>query len=253
MESINYGVIKVELKKALKSRGVKYKELAQRMKLSESGVKKLLNGNDLSFNKICSILDTVGISTLDFLKVIGDNKPTKVRLTEKQEKFFLRNISHYYFFDQLLRNDLDWKAIKDTHHLTKRSVEKYLIDLDKIEAIELLPNNKVISRYSGNLHLTFGMPLVKKVIDGKHQALLDFSHIPNQSFRGRKKITNGVLRLSPQAASEFIKATDDVISEFMNRSEREKITIGNHDTEDIGFLSVITPVAGMQPETIPNV
>lgn len=252
MNSQNFLFVREELKRILKSREIKYDVLAKRMGLSESGIKKMLNGKDLSFNKISDILSCAQVSVTDFFQTIDGGAPTEVKLSSLQEEHFLKYPNDYYFFHQLLGADLNWKEIKKRHGLSQKSVERYLLRLDKIRVIELHPGNLIKSTFAGNCRLSFGMKLVKLVVDRKHQDLLDFAHIPNEKFRGRKYVSNGSLRMKPETAAEFSKSLKDVISEYMKRSRRECTVESNENLEEIGFLILATPTDGMPFESVPN-
>lgn len=252
MEMQNFSSIRDDLKRVLKSRKVNYGHLASQIGVSESGVKKMLNAEDLSFNKICRLLATAGISVADFFKLLDEADPPEKSLTPKQEEYFIKNPNAYYFFHQLLELDLDWKKLRARQGLTQKSVEGYLLSLDKIGVIELHPGNKIKSEFAGNCRLSFGMKLVKLVVDEKHRSLLEFAHIPNEKFRGRKHLANGTLSLKPSTAAEFNQAMRDLVSEYMKRSQRESVIEPESQREDIGFLVVVTPIAGMPHKIIPN-
>lgn len=249
----DFEYVREEIKSLLKTRKIKYDYLASRLGLSESGIKKMLNSNDLSFNKISAILNVADVNVSEFFQTMEQSKPVEKSLTQKQEDFFLKNRDAYNFFYQLLSVDLDWKVLKERHGLTQKSIEKYLLMLDKIEVIELHPGNVVQSQYAGNCKLTYSMSLVKAVVDSKHRNFLDFVHIPNEKFKGRKHVVNGTLKLSSQSASDFNKALRDVVAEYMNKAKREKVVTNAESLEDIGFLIAVSPTAGMKPDVIPNV
>ncbi len=252
MSTHNFLVVREELKGVLKARKVRYGRLASEMGISESGVKKMLNGKDLSYNKICKVLGAAGIGVSDFFKSIEEAAPPEKVLTPKQQEYFLKNPNSYYFLYQLLGLDLDWKKLKKRHGLSQKSVDSYLLALDKIGAIELHAGNKIKSDYAGNCRISFGMPLMKQVVDQKHRSLLNFAHIPNEKFRGRKYLVNGILSLKPSTATEFNKDLKELLSDYMKRSQRESLVEAESSREDIGFLFVITPTEGMNHEAIPD-
>ena len=150
----DFEFVREEIKSLLKTRKIKYDYLASRLGLSESGVKKMLNSKDLSFNKISAILNVADVNVSEFFQSMEQSKPLEKSLTSKQEEFFLKNRDAYNFFYQLLSVDLDWKVLKERHGLTQKSIEKYLLMLDKIQVIELHPGNVVHSQYAGNCRLT---------------------------------------------------------------------------------------------------
>ncbi len=49
------------IKKALKARGLSYADLARKLKMTESGIKKMLNAKDISFRRILQICDALDI------------------------------------------------------------------------------------------------------------------------------------------------------------------------------------------------
>lgn len=249
----NFSSIREDLKKILKNRKVKYEQLASKMGVSESGIKKMLNSEDLSFNKISRILSTAGIGVSEFFKLLEETTPPEKSLSPKQEDYFVKNPSAYHFFHQLLELNLDWKKLKSRHGLTQKSVDSYLLALDKIGVIELHQGHAVKSQFAGNCRLSFGMKLVKMVVDDRHRSLLSFAHIPNEKFRGRKHLANGVLSLKPSTAAEFNQAFRGLVSEYMKRSEREAVFEPENQREDIGFLVIVTPTEGMPYQNIPNI
>lgn len=135
-----------------------------------------------------------------FFKLLEEAEPPEKSLTPKQEEYFVKNPNAYFFFHQLLELDLDWKKLRARHGLTQKSVDSYLLALDKIGVLELHSGNKVKSEFGGNCRLSFGMKLIKLVVDEKHRSLLEFAHIPNEKFRGRKHLANGTLSLKQSTA-----------------------------------------------------
>lgn len=246
----NFSSIRDDLKKVLKNRKLNYDELAQRMGVSESGIKKMLNAKDLSFNKVSGLLSAADISMAEFFKVLEEAEPPGKTLSPKQEEYFVKNPNAYHFFHQLLELDLDWKKLKSRHGLTQKCVDSYLLNLDKIGVLELHPGNKIKSEFAGNCRLSFGMKLMKLVVDEKHRSLLGFAHIPNEKFRGRKHLANGTLSLKPSTAAEFNQALRDLVGEYMKRSQRESVIEPEDRREDIGFLVVVTPTEGMPHKII---
>lgn len=251
MGSHNFSVVREEIKKVLKTRKVRYSKLAWELGVSESGVKKMLTAHDLSFNRIQKILAAANVSVSDFFRSLDEGRPFERKLTPKQEEHFLRHPEHYHFFHQLLDLGLSWRKLAKRHDLSQKGVERYLLALDKIGVLELKPGMVVKSEFE-NCRLSFSLALTKKVVDQKHRALLDFAHIPNDRFRGRKYVANGILRMRPETAGEFIRDLKALTDSYMKRSEREGLTAEEKSLEEIGFLLLVTPTAGMPFEKVPE-
>ena len=60
-------VISLKIKKIMKAKKLKYSDLASHLEMSESGVKKLLSGKDLSMTKLSLIADFLELGSLLFL------------------------------------------------------------------------------------------------------------------------------------------------------------------------------------------
>lgn len=253
MSTLEYKNISNELKKLLKARKITYKELASKLELSEANIKKILNAEDVSFNRVVKILSLCGVSVEDFFSTLRESKPQTVKLNSEQEDFFINNPNYYNFFYQLLGANLDCTEVQTNHNLSQLSLDRYLLKLDKLNLIELHENNKIKSEFAGNVRLTFSNELAKVVVNSKHQALLDFAHIPNKEFRGKKHLVNGSLEMKPETAKEYVKAVKDLTSEFMKRSSRESVIESPESLDEIGFLFVVTPTQGINLETIPNI
>jgi transcriptional regulator with XRE-family HTH domain len=56
------------LKRALKARGMTYRDLAKALSMSESGVKKWLTSKDCSLGRVLAACEAIGVSLEDLLR-----------------------------------------------------------------------------------------------------------------------------------------------------------------------------------------
>lgn len=129
------------LKKILKVKKVRYKDLASTLEISEVSVKRAFSEGNMSlerFVKICEVADVDWPEVFSMSKTQGLEHHT---YTDEQEKYFAKNIRALAYFDQLLlfRSPL---KIKRKFKLTDSENRKFLAGLDKIGLIQWLPGDK---------------------------------------------------------------------------------------------------------------
>ena len=100
MKTTEVQAILSTVKRMLKNRSITYSEFAELMNMSESGVKKMLNGDDCSMSRFIQMSNILGVPLHEVLKVANTNEPHTIRLTEEQS-FFVENMSYFYFYSTL--------------------------------------------------------------------------------------------------------------------------------------------------------
>src|SRR5262245_18477621 len=88
-------------KQALHARGLTYRSLAERLGMSESGVKKVFASGNCSLTRLVAICDAIGCSIADLTHVARLTPSKPARLTPAQEAFFAANPQCYYFLWEL--------------------------------------------------------------------------------------------------------------------------------------------------------
>lgn len=76
----------VVLKSELKAAGITYKDLARRIGLAESSVKRLFSSGDLSLSRIDDVLRVLKMDFAELSRRIADAKPLPRELTLEQEQ-----------------------------------------------------------------------------------------------------------------------------------------------------------------------
>lgn len=130
------------LKTQLKRSGITYKILAGRLSLSESAIKQMFASGNFSLKRLDQLCDAIGIDITELVQLLHENE------------------QHLEELDLALENELasDPKLLLVAYCLVNRwavddimarfafeSAELigYLVKLDKIKMIELLPNNRI--------------------------------------------------------------------------------------------------------------
>lgn len=131
------------LKKELKSSQVNYRDLAKHLQMSEAGVKKLLNKNDLSMSRAHQICNAIGISVYDVMRASEEDSMHSKKFNQQQVNFFLENINYFKFYMRLAYEQKSPEEIQLESGLSDKSLFRYLKKLDDLKLIKLLQSNKV--------------------------------------------------------------------------------------------------------------
>lgn len=160
MQTIGVEIVDA-LKIAMKSRGITYKHVAEKLAVSEKTIKRLFKDKDCHLSRLNEICDVIGLSIYDLLDFARRHTEPRVKLEEYQELFLKNNRLHFYFLF-FLTVGYTPAQIQKEYGLSDLSLFKYLRDLDRKQFIELGENNryrlliegKLLMRLHGPLHDT---------------------------------------------------------------------------------------------------
>lgn len=127
------------MKRALKARGVNYAELATRLKMTESGVKKMLNAKDISFRRvlqICSLLDILPGQLFSLSESAGIRE---VALTAKQEDALIKDRTLLAVYWRFVVERRSSGEIESLERLTTATLKK---SLQRLAALGLVSESR---------------------------------------------------------------------------------------------------------------
>ncbi len=137
------------LKTVLRERGLTYKDLAQRMGLTEGALKKTFAADDMSFSRMIELCDAAEVSYFELVRRADDQKEKRITLNAKQEAFFASDLRTWRFFMDLLEMPLE--QVRKKHDLSSERVEHYLENLSRLELIERKGPYGYTFRFEGRL------------------------------------------------------------------------------------------------------
>lgn len=117
--------------------------MADLMKLSESGFKKVINSNDINISRLNQICDILELSLNEIIQIVEDNRLRETKFSIEHERFFVRNKNFFYFYWLLVVERKSITKIKTKYAITDQQINTYLTKLDSMNLIELHPNNKI--------------------------------------------------------------------------------------------------------------
>jgi transcriptional regulator with XRE-family HTH domain len=219
MASSEFKLVINYIRKLMKERGMTYKELARRLNISESGVKKILNGGDASFGRLTEIARALGLTLSDLLSGLEKPKSTKTQFSPKQQEYFLKHMDVFRFFFRLVIERASLARIEKEEGLSKAESFSYLRRLDDLKIIQLLPGDEVrLPPLSAVKNFGEG-PLLEKIYQDwaidlvKEKAHPD--HQENSEFIVR------YLRLSDETFQEFKQRLKELELDVLRKGLRE--------------------------------
>jgi len=135
--------LRAELRKA----GITYRELAARIGMSESSVKRVFSQGDMSLSRLAGMCKAAGVPMEDVLRQAADAAPQAEVLTLAQERSLVADPKLLLVAICCLAQ---WSAqqIVETYTLDEAACVRCLVRLDKLGLIELKPLNRYRLRVS---------------------------------------------------------------------------------------------------------
>ena len=202
------------LKRLLKARGITYGELASRIDMSEASIKRMFSRKNFTLQRLDEILSASGIE-FDELSAAQESPSTISQLTMAQEKEIIGD-PRLLVVAVSVMNHIGFDDIVSFYDMSEIEVTKYLLRLDKIGFLELLPNNRVkllIAR-------TFGwIPNGPIQTYFRHEAASDYL---DSRFDGPDEVLRLVnVMLSKQSAAALLERLKQVATEFSQQHQHE--------------------------------
>lgn len=157
------------IKTRAKSLGITQTELSEQLGVSIATIKRWYSGKGLTLSAVESLAKCLSLSLTEIFSQVENTKIT-FTYTRKQETAFVKKPDILAFFDYLLKGK-SVKEIESRFSIPSKKLTKILLELDKLELIELHENNKIKMLKSGEPVWSKGGVLSKQF---KPEILNDF-------------------------------------------------------------------------------
>lgn len=158
------------LKQELKAARLTYADLAQRLGMAESSIKRMLAKGDMPLSRIDAICRALKLDFADLARRVADAQPLLAELTQAQEKAVVAD-KKLLLVAICVLSQWTLEQITGAYRLSEAECIKYLAQLDRIGIIELRPLN----RYRLKLAKTFRWRPHGAVMDYfREHAVLDY-------------------------------------------------------------------------------
>ena len=130
------------IKKHLKSQGMTYRDVAHALRLSEPSVKRLFASGRFTVDRLVQVANLLGYTLAELSREAQAAQPRISTLTEMQEREVVSDPKLLVVAVCAL-NHWTMEEIVQTYRIDQPDCIKYLLRLDKLGIIELLPGNRI--------------------------------------------------------------------------------------------------------------
>ncbi len=130
------------LKKTLKAKGLKYSDVAKHLHMSESSIKRQFTQGDIALSRLEKICELVNLEISDLLEIVQLQCMQVEQLTVQQERKIVSDTKLMLVTVSVL-NNLTFDEIYQIYDIEKPELIKLLLQLEKINLIQLKPDNKI--------------------------------------------------------------------------------------------------------------
>jgi transcriptional regulator with XRE-family HTH domain len=131
-----------ELKRYLKAHNLTYAEVAKRLRLSESSVKRLFARETFSLKRFEQVCNALGLEIGDLVERLNERREYLTHLSAEQEAALMSD-PKLLLLTYLLINGWPTREIVAAYDIDEPEIERLLIRLHRAKIIELLPLNRV--------------------------------------------------------------------------------------------------------------
>jgi DNA-binding Xre family transcriptional regulator len=132
----------ITLKKTLKAKGIKYIDVAKHLNISESSIKRQFTQGDISLNRLEKICELLNMDIPDLLEFVQVEGLKLEQLTVQQELKIVSN-TKLMLITVLVLNNLTFEEIIEVYDFEKPELIKLLLQLEKLNLIQLKLDNKI--------------------------------------------------------------------------------------------------------------
>lgn len=131
------------LKSSLRHHGVTYRDLAMRLAIPESTLKKMLTAKDLSFNRLERICDAAGLDMRDLLDAARERPVKELVFSPKQERLFASMPRCFSVYWQLVYERRSLEEVQAALGIGEADLFKVTRLLDEHSLLRLNSNGSV--------------------------------------------------------------------------------------------------------------
>jgi len=222
------------LKQVLKGRGVTYAELARRLEISESSVKRLLSRGGLTLERleqICACLDT------DFLELAKrmQREQAEPRDLSLQQEQALADDAQLLALAYHLVNGWTPARLRKTYGMSEAALTGALAKLDRLGLIDYMPGGAVKVKVARNLKWRPDGPLHRRYTQ---QALSEFFA---SSFGGKDARLRFMAReMSLDSMGRVLRQLDRLAAEFEELADLDQ-GLRDDARVNVGFVLGLRP------------
>lgn len=130
------------LKRALKTHGVRYQDVARDLCLSMATVKRMFAESSFTLERFDQVCRLLSIDITDLVKMVEAHSSKLIELSEQQERELVAD-PRLFLVAYLVTNRYSFADIIEYYHFSEPELIHELAKLDRLKLIELLPKNRI--------------------------------------------------------------------------------------------------------------
>lgn len=163
-----------QLKKAIKQSGKSYGEIAKELNCSLSNVKRMFSQEKMTLERFDEICQIIGTDIFDLVLQMRGEDVVPKSLSKSQEQSLVTDSGLFVYF-YLLTRDWSPRDIADRFNVRADIHSRILLDLEKLEILEYLPNEKVRFCIDKRIQWRTGTPIFDALFGTVSQEFLAHS------------------------------------------------------------------------------
>jgi len=205
------------VKIALKQKSITYRALSKKLDVSESTVKQMFANGNFSLQRLDNICDVLDMDINKLLELSVDNEQRLAKLTLQQEQALIDDekllllafclVTHWTVDEILAR-----------YKFGETEIITLLAQLDKMQMIELQPNNRVRLLISNNFEWQSNGPVEKYF---RSQVQTEFFNTSFDDEGSLRVIKNGVITAKAQLELRNRMSALDQMFDDISQQERK--------------------------------
>jgi len=239
------------LKRALRARGITYEDLARKLRLSESGVKKMLNAKDLSLRRIARICEILGMTPGELFQLSEKSAISTVALSPRQESALLNDSQLLKLFWLITVEKRDLAEVRADYGFIPKVLATKIKELRRLDLIRER-RGEISAVFSGKFRFSDDSKLARKLnrewsrltLDRAMDILVD-AKSNTAPFPFHRLLT---LRLSDRAFADCLKRFHEVCDDVARVAEREEMLIARREWKALSLCFAFSRKSVVSPD-----
>ena len=138
------------LKRALKAQGLSYADVAKELNLSEASIKRLFSQSDFSLARLDKVCQLLEMEISDLVTQMHHHSHTRLSELSLQQEQEIASDMGLLLVTVCILNQWSMADLIAHYHLSEHQCIHYLAVLDRLQLIDLLPDNRIKLRVATN-------------------------------------------------------------------------------------------------------
>ncbi|MDV7339062.1 helix-turn-helix domain-containing protein [Terasakiella sp. A23] len=225
MHPSSRGIVFDKVRKAMKARGVKYKDLAAALEVSEPTIKRLFQDKDCKLSRLIEICHFLKLSIDDILSTEMRPEPRAEFLPAAVERQLAENDSLFAVLI-LLMDRYSLEEIARQYGVSEASIFRYARDLERLNLVEILENNHVRLLMHLPLKWLPNGPLIEQ-IKKTNQAYLGW--VMSRTDQDDACFLSLARQMLPETAQVLQKELQQLHEKFIELARQDRLLHAEHE------------------------